>query len=146
MIGKEKLFAKLEKVLAKSKADQTEIVFVGSESALTRYANSHIHQNVSENNSRIFFRSVIGKRVGVASTNSLIPADLIKTLKDSTAIAKTQPENPLFPGLPKPAKYRELETFNELVDLVRSILEEQTQLEKATETERKQRARALLED
>jgi len=113
MIGKEKLFAKLEKVLAQSKADQTEIVFIGSESALTRYANSYIHQNVAENNSRIYFRSVVGKRVGVASTNSLVTDDLKKTLEDSTAIARTQPENPNFPGLPKPAKYKELVTFNE---------------------------------
>ena len=113
MIGKEKLFARLEKVLAQSKADQTEIIFIGSESALTRYANSHIHQNVSENNSRIYFRSVVGKRVGVASTNSLVAADLKKTLQDSLTIAKAQPENPHFPGLPEPAGYKELKTFNE---------------------------------
>ena len=113
MIGKEKLFAKLEKVLAQSKADQTEIVFIGSESALTRYANSYIHQNVAENNSRIYFRSVVDKRVGVASTNSLVLEDLKKTLADSVAIAKTQPENANFPGLANPAKYKELNTFIE---------------------------------
>ncbi len=113
MIGKEKLFAKLEKVLAQSKAEQTEIVFIGSESALTRYANSYIHQNVAENNYRIFFRSIAGNRVGVASTNSMLPDDLKTTLDNSLAIARTQPENPYFPGLPKPAKYKELNTFDD---------------------------------
>ena len=98
MIGKEKLFKKLEKVLASSKADQAEIVFVGDESGLTRYANSAIHQNVYENNFKIYFRSVIGKKIGVAITNSLVIGDLQKALDDSYEIALNQPENPDFPG------------------------------------------------
>jgi predicted Zn-dependent protease len=113
MIGKEKLFKKLESVLAGSSADETEIVFAGTESGLTRFANSHIHQNVFENNAKILFRSALGKRVGVASTNSLVTADLVKTLKNSIEIARQQPENPEWPGLPKPAKYKELNTFDE---------------------------------
>ncbi len=113
MIGKEKLFAKLDKVLSRSKADETEIVFVGEESGLTRYANSAIHQNVYENNASVFFRSILGKKIGVASTNSLVASDLEKTLDDSCEIARNQPENPDFPGLPKPAKYKSLNTFNE---------------------------------
>jgi len=112
MIGKEKLFAKLEKVLARSKADETDIVVVHTEAGLTRYANSAIHQNVFENDSRIFFRSVIGKRIGVASTNSMVAGDLNKTLADSYEIARNQPENPEFPGLPGPAKYKQIDTFD----------------------------------
>jgi predicted Zn-dependent protease len=112
MIGKEKLFARLEKVMSRSAADETEIVYVGNESGLTRYANSAIHQNVFENNSKIFFRTAYGKRTGVASTNSLVASDLKRTLDNSCEIAKNQPENPNFPGLPKPAKYREVDTFD----------------------------------
>lgn len=99
--------------MAISTADETEVVFVGNESGLTRYANSYIHQNVYESNNRILFRTVLGKRVGVASCNSLVLADLKKTLQDSIEIACQQPENPNFPGLPKPAKYKSLETFDE---------------------------------
>jgi len=112
MIGQKKLFAKLEKLLAKSGAEQTEIVYIGNDSGLTRYANSYIHQNVAEKNSRVFFRTALGKKVGVASTNSLVTADLQKTLEDSTEIARQQPENPDFPGLAKPAKYKEIDTFD----------------------------------
>ncbi len=43
-------------------------------------------------------------------------------------------------------KMLELETYNELVDLVRSIVEEQNQLLEKTKEERKRQARALLED
>ena len=114
MIGKEKLLKTLENVLAHSRADQTEIVYIGTDFGLTRYANSFIHQNVFEKNSQIFFRSIVGKRIGVASTNSLVPADLKKTLNDSLEIARNQRENPDFPGLPKPAKYRDLDTFDEI--------------------------------
>jgi predicted Zn-dependent protease len=113
MIGKEKLFARLEKVLAQSSADETEIVYVGAESGLTRYANSAIHQNVFENNSKIFFRTAFGKKIGVASTNSLVGSDLKRTLDNSCEIARNQPENINFPGLPGPAKYRDVNTFDD---------------------------------
>jgi hypothetical protein len=43
-------------------------------------------------------------------------------------------------------KMLELETYNELVDLVRSIVEEQNQLLEKTKEERKRQARSLLED
>lgn len=112
MIGKEKLFKRLAAALEHSTADETEIVFIGEESGLTRYANSIIHQNVHENNSRIIFRTALGKRVGVASTNSLIDSDLKKTLEDAIEIARSQPENKQFPGLPRPAKYKRLVTFD----------------------------------
>lgn len=113
MIGKEKLTKQLERVLDQSNADQTEILYIGNETGLTRFANSYIHQNVYEDNSQIFFRTVLGKKIGVASSNSLNFNDMKKCLNDSIEIAKTQPENPLFPGLPKPAKYKELNTFDE---------------------------------
>lgn len=113
MIGKEKVFAKLEKILAQSPADETDIVYIGSEAGLTRYANSAIHQNVFESNSKIYFRSVLGKRIGVASTNSLVASDLKQTLCNSYEIARNRPENPDFPGLPGPAKYKDIDTFDE---------------------------------
>jgi predicted Zn-dependent protease len=112
MIGKEKLLKKLDSILAHSTADQTEIVYIGDEFGLTRFANSFIHQNVYENNCRILFRTVLGKRVGVASTNSLIDADLRQTLDNSIEIARSRAENPKFPGLPKAGKYKKLTTFD----------------------------------
>lgn len=112
MIGKKTLFATLDKVMALSPADETEIVFIGTESGLTRYANSAIHQNVHENNCKILFRTILGKRIGVASTNSLVFNDLQKTLQDSVEIARTQLENPYFPGLPKPLAVKPIKTFD----------------------------------
>ena len=111
-MDKDKLIAKLEKALGFSEADETEIAYIGTESGLTRFANSYIHQNVHENDRRIYFRAVLGRRVGVASTNSIVLDDLKKTAANAVEIARTQPENPNFPGLPKPAKYKALNTFD----------------------------------
>ncbi|NMC43328.1 MAG: hypothetical protein GYA46_05360, partial [candidate division Zixibacteria bacterium] len=113
MIGQKKLFARLEKALAQAQGDAAEIVFVGEEKGLTRYANSAIHQNVFENNARIIVRQVIGRKVGVASGNSLVPDDLKRVLDNAYEIARNQPDNPLFPGLPKPARYRAVRSFDD---------------------------------
>jgi PmbA protein len=100
MIGKEKILDILNSVIKKSEADQTEAVYIGGESGLTRFANSTIHQNVFEVNSKVYFRTALGKKIGVAATNSFIKTDLQKALSNAIEIAKNQKENPDFPGLP----------------------------------------------
>jgi PmbA protein len=100
MIGKEKIINTLGSVLKESEADQTESVYIGGESGLTRFANSTIHQNVFEVNSKIYFRAALGRKIGVASTNSFTAADLEKALSNAVEIARNQRENPHFPGLP----------------------------------------------
>ena len=79
MIGKDKLFTLIEKVMAQSKADQTEAVFVGSSTGLTRFANSFIHQNVAETENKVYFRAAVGKKLGVASTTSMNVARFTET-------------------------------------------------------------------
>jgi PmbA protein len=113
MMGKDKILSQLNSVLAKSEADQTEAVYLGGESGLTRFANSTIHQNVSERNSRVYFRAVLGKKIGVASTNSFVPDDLKKALADAVEIAKNQRENPDFPGLPGKSDFAEVDTYSQ---------------------------------
>jgi len=113
MIGKDNILNLLNSVLKKSKADQTDAVYIGGESGLTRFANSAIHQNVSERNSRIYFRAVLGKKIGVASTNSFIGEDLEKALSNATEIARNQKENPDFPGLPTKQEFTKLNTYFE---------------------------------
>jgi len=113
MIGKDKIMTLLNSVLGKSKADLTEAVYIGGESGLTRFANSTIHQNVSERNSRVYFRTALGKKIGVAATNSFIKEDLEKALANSVEIAKNQRENPDFPGLPQKQDYPIVNTYFE---------------------------------
>ena len=52
-----------------STADEVEVLFYGGHSALTRFANNTIHQNVAEENCRISVRTVFGGRTARATTN-----------------------------------------------------------------------------
>ena len=113
MIGREKLLKKLESALAGSRADETEVVFWGSRSSVTRYAGNHIHQNMASDRPQVFIRSVVGKKIGLASTTSLDRADLRRTRDNSFEIALVQPDRPQFPGLPNPARYRQCEAFDD---------------------------------
>lgn len=92
----------LQKVLSYSQADQTEVLFLGVEGALTRFANNFIHQNVAENNAELRVRAVVGKRIGVASTNRLDDESLRRVTEQALEIARLQPENPEFHSLPSP--------------------------------------------
>ena len=49
-------------------ATEAEALVMAEEAALTRFANSEIHQNVAETNVVVNLRVVVGKRVGVASS------------------------------------------------------------------------------
>lgn len=102
MMTKEKALEVLEKVLKLSRADQCEAVIMGGDTYLTRYATNYIHQNTAESNAEVYVRSVFGKRVGLAVTNSLDDASLERTVRRSEDIARVQPEIPDFVSLPGP--------------------------------------------
>ena len=89
-----------EAVLASSPAAETEVVVQRRSESLTRFANNHIHQNVTETNYEIAVRCVSGKRVGMAVSNNLGLDSLRSLGQTAFEIAKQQPENPDFKGLP----------------------------------------------
>src|SRR5215471_6669976 len=96
------LRALLQKALGYSQAEQTEVVYVATESALTRFANNFIHQNVAESNHELRVRAIIGKRMGVATTNRLDDQSLQRLAEQALEIARLSPENPEFHSLPEP--------------------------------------------
>jgi PmbA protein len=114
MIGKKEARKIVDFVMKQSKADQTEVSLGNHDQALTRFANNHIHQNVSELDSNISIRVVFGKKIGTASTNSLE----LKKIKDTVAwaekIAHFQKENNDFVTLPKVKRneYHSIKTHN----------------------------------
>ena len=112
MIGQDKIFTMIEKVMASSKADQTEAVVFGYSSGLTRFANSFIHQNVAVEDTKIYFRVAIGDKLGTATCNSFVLTDLKRALKSAVEIAKKQRPNPDFDGFAQPSDYEKLETFD----------------------------------
>lgn len=83
-------------------ADEAEALVIAGDSALTRFAGNRIHQNVLEEDARVSVRAVLGKRIGVASTNRLDDDSLAEVALAATRAAEHAPEDADFPGLPTP--------------------------------------------
>jgi PmbA protein len=102
-------------VLAASPADQTEVVYRHRDESLTRFANNHIHQNVTETNHEILVRCVSGSRCGTAVSNSTDSESLRKLSRVAFDLARQQPENPDFKGLPAQAPLVKVTSFDQSV-------------------------------
>jgi PmbA protein len=81
---------------------EAEALVMAEDSALTRFANSEIHQNVAETNSLVNLRVVVGKRVGVASTGRVDAEGLRRLAENAAAIARVVEELDDWGGLPEP--------------------------------------------
>ena len=113
MLGIKRTKEIADTILARSAADQTEVVVLAGDHYLTRFANSAIHQNVAETDTEVRIRVVLGTRVGVATTNVLDDDALARTLERAQDIARLQPENPDFRSLPGPQPISEVTAFSE---------------------------------
>ena len=113
MIGQEKALEWLELGLQDSQADQTELVLIANQIQLTRFANSAIHQNLSEANCHLLARAVIGKKVGCAATNRFSRQGIKAVIHDAFRIAQLQAENPDFHSLPDPRPSIPVDAFSQ---------------------------------
>ena len=102
-----------EIILNASPAEQTEVAAIENDESLTRFANNSIHQNVTERNTQIIVRAVIGTRVGIAISNDARPESLGALARRAADLARLQPENPEFKGLPKPKPISPVQTFDD---------------------------------
>jgi PmbA protein len=102
----------MEGVLERSPAEQTEVSVTEWDSALTRYANNGIHQNVAERNAGVRIRVVKDGRTGVASLNQLSEAAAAEVLKRALSIAELQPPGEVVP-MPGPAPAKDVLAWSE---------------------------------
>lgn len=100
--GEAAALSMLEDALRGSPADQTELVLLADSTEVTRYANSEIHQNVSQLNTRVSVRVAVGKAAARVFTNSLDVLDLRRTIEEAAKLARMQADNPRFRSLPTP--------------------------------------------
>jgi len=87
---------------AREGATQAEALVIGQDSALTRFADGTIHQNVAETDLVANLRFVVGKRIGVASSNRLDEDGRRALAERAGRIARLQQEQPDFVSLPQP--------------------------------------------
>ena len=98
MLNKDQAAAVFEKIKKLSTAEEVEALFYGGRSALTRFANNNIHQNVAEQNYGVSVRTVFGGRTARASTNKFDEESLKRVVQASERMARVQqPDSDLLP-------------------------------------------------
>ena len=83
-------------------ASEAEVLVMSEDQALTRFANSEIHQNVAETSASVNLRFALGRRIATASTGRIDEAGLAAVVHRAAAIARTCEELEDWAGLPGP--------------------------------------------
>jgi len=102
----------MTRLLERSPAQETEVMVTEDDSALTRFANNGIHQNVAERDATVRVRVVKDGKTGVASINQMSEAAAADVLKRAVAIADLQPPGDVVP-MPGPAKAQPVEAWSD---------------------------------
>jgi PmbA protein len=100
-----------EKVLKYSTAEETEVMISSTSSALTRFANNTIHQNVAEETTALSVRLVSEGRMARATTNKFEEASIRQLCEDALLLARLQPPDPDLLPMPGPQTYRAVNRF-----------------------------------
>ncbi|MGC2420310.1 MAG: TldD/PmbA family protein [Candidatus Acidiferrales bacterium] len=106
---------KLEHIAARifkfSEAEETEVEISSESSALTRFANNTIHQNVAERTLSISVRAVVEGRTARASTNKTDDESLRRVVAAAARLARNEPENPHLLPMLRAQKYQRVARF-----------------------------------
>ena len=113
MIGEQEARKLCEQVLKRCQGGEAEVMLAVTDSALTRFANNIIHQNVAERDAEFSLRYFIGKQAGSATTNRTDAAGLDELVARARANAQASPPDPDYPGLPEPAAYASVLSFDQ---------------------------------
>ena len=93
------------KNLQKANFDGYEINCVDRAYALTRYANSTIHQNVADHTYRFQFRVAKEKRTSQTTLTSLTKTSIDRTIKELETMISFVPDIPFFQGFTEPTDH-----------------------------------------
>ena len=91
------IFARIRKLAT---GDEVECLFYGGHTALTRFANNTIHQNVAEENFGVSVRTAFGGRTARATTNAFDEESLRRVVAASESLARVQQEDSELLALP----------------------------------------------
>jgi predicted Zn-dependent protease len=94
MLTKDQAADIFSKLKAYTTADEIEAIVYGGHSALTRFANNTIHQNVAEEHYGVSVRTNFSGRTARATTNKFDNDSLRQVVQASEALAKVQEPDP----------------------------------------------------
>lgn len=89
----------LERALAAAKADEADAMFTSVDQNISRFANSQIHQNMSEVSASLTLRVFVNGSQGVASTTVFDPDEIERTAELAREAARHSGPLPRFSGL-----------------------------------------------
>jgi PmbA protein len=108
MLTRDQASAIFDKLRKYSSADEVELLISSGRSALTRFANNAIHQNVAEESHTLSVRTSIdvgsatGGRTARASTNKLDDDSLRRLAQTAETLGRTQQADPDLLPMPTP--------------------------------------------
>lgn len=97
---------KAVKFAIKQGIDQAQVSTFLNDSALTRFANSQIHQNVAEKSGGVIVKAVLGKKIGIVRVNTLEKKEIEKAVVQAVKLSKASSPNKDFKSLPEPENWR----------------------------------------
>jgi predicted Zn-dependent protease len=106
MLTKDQAAEIFKRIKRYSTADEVEVLCDGGKSALTRFANNVIHQNVAEENYSVSVRTVFSGRTARATTNKLDDVSLKRVVQASETLAKVQHPDPDLLPMPDAGEAR----------------------------------------
>jgi PmbA protein len=90
-----------------SSADEVEAILAGGQSALTRFANNTIHQNVAEEGYVISIRVAMDQKTARATTNRLDDESLKRAVESAEQLARVQEPDPDLLPVPDKSEVKE---------------------------------------
>ena len=103
MITREQAHDIYQRAAKLSEADEVEALVAGASSALTRFANNTIHQNVADENHIVSIRVAFGKQTARATTNKFDDESLRRTVRTAEQMARVQHPDPDLLPLAEPS-------------------------------------------
>lgn len=98
MMTKDDIIKRLTAAVSATPGKDLELVCIESNTALSRFAENIIHQNIEQADHEIMARVGLGDRVGLAVGNSIEPEAIGATIEHALEIAENQNPDPDFPG------------------------------------------------
>jgi predicted Zn-dependent protease len=103
----------LELVRARARDAEAEVIVRTGTDALTRFANSFIHQNVAEDVSHVLLRLALDGRVAASSLDARTDDERLSRLVDNVIeAARVRPVDPGWPGLTQPEAAPEVDHWS----------------------------------
>ena len=111
--GADALLTPLREALRDAPADEADAYVHRRRAAITRYSHSSIHQNALSDETAVRLRAIVGRAVGVVTTNSLAVSDLRRALADAAALARASRPDDDWPGVAEPAPMAAAAAYDE---------------------------------